>query len=76
MGPTRKEIGNGDPMQSVNYQISLYPPLEDRKIERRVRKTYTDQLRSRKSGKKEGTSKMRNMSNRPNLCQGNLIGQT
>ena len=25
-------------MQSVNYQISLYPPHENRMIERRVRK--------------------------------------
>ena len=34
----KKGIGNGNPMQKVNYQISLYPPHENRKIERRVRK--------------------------------------
>ena len=31
-GPTRKAIGNGDPMQRVDYQISLYLPYENRKI--------------------------------------------
>ena len=39
-GPTRKAIGYGDPMQRVNYQISLYPPHENRKIEKRVRKRH------------------------------------
>ena len=31
-GPTRKAIGNGDLIQRVNYQISLYSPDENRKI--------------------------------------------
>ena len=38
----RKAIGNGDPMQRVNYQISLYPPHEERKVERRVRKIHQE----------------------------------
>ena len=25
-GAIRKAMGNGDPMQKINYQISLYPP--------------------------------------------------
>ena len=37
-GPIRKAIRNGDLVQRVNYQISLYPPHENRKIER-VRKS-------------------------------------
>ena len=36
-GPTRKAIGNRDPMQRVKYQFSLYHPHENRKVER-VRK--------------------------------------
>ena len=39
-GPIRKAIGNGAPMQRVNYQISLYSPHENRKIERRERKRH------------------------------------
>ena len=50
-GPIRKAIGNWDLMQRVNYQISLYPPHENKKIER-VRKRYP--WRSRKSRKNEG----------------------
>ena len=52
----KKGIGNRDPMQRVNYQISLYPPHKNRKIERRVKKTSGD-LWSRKSGKNEGWHK-------------------
>ena len=37
---SKKAKGNGDPMQSVNYQISLYPRHENKKIERRVRKRH------------------------------------
>ena len=37
---TRKTIGNWDLKQRVNYQISLYPPHENKKIERRVRKIH------------------------------------
>ena len=37
----------------TNYQISLYTPHENKKIERRVRKTSEDKWRSRKSGKNE-----------------------
>ena len=51
---TRKAIGNGDLMQKVNYQISLYLLHENRKIERKLRKTSGDQWRSKKSGKNEG----------------------
>ena len=55
-------------MQRVNYQISLYPPHENRKIERRVRKRY--QEISGEVGNLErtkgGTNKMRDMFNRPN----------
>ena len=36
-GPTRRAIGDGDPMRRVNFQIRLYPPHENRKIERRLR---------------------------------------
>ena len=41
-GPTRKAIGNGDPMRRVNDQISLYPPHENRKIEGRVREIHQE----------------------------------
>ena len=39
-GPQEKAIGYGDSMQRVNYQISLYSPYENKKIERRVRKRH------------------------------------
>ena len=58
-GLQTKVIGNGDPMQSVIYQISLYPPHENRKIEIIVRKRH--QLRSLERTK-DGTTKMRDMS--------------
>ena len=48
---TRKAIGYGDLMQRVNYQISLHPPHENRKSNK---KTTADQERSKKSGKNEG----------------------
>ena len=55
-------------MQRVNYQISLYPPHENRKIERRVRKRH--QKISGEVGNleitKDGTNKMRDMSEKPN----------
>ena len=41
--PTRKAIGYGDSMQRVNYQISLYSPHENRKIERKVKRKTSDQ---------------------------------
>ena len=54
-------------MQRVNYQISLYPPHENRKIER-VRKIH--QQISGEVGnleiKKDSTNKMRDMSKRHN----------
>ena len=54
-------------MQRVNYQISLCPLLENRKIERRVRKI---QQISGKVGNlertKDGTNKTREKSKRPN----------
>ena len=63
--PTRKAIGNWDLMQRV--QISLHPPHENRKIERRARKRH--QKISGEVGNleitKDGTNKM-NMSKRPN----------
>ena len=55
-------------MKRVNYQISLYPWHENRKIERRVRKRH--QEISREIGNlertKDGSNKMRDMSKRPN----------
>ena len=54
-------------MQRVNYQISLYPPHGNKKTERRVRKRH-----QKLSGvgnlerTKDGTNKMRGMSERPN----------
>ena len=41
-GPTSKAIGNRDPIQRVNYQISLYPPYEKEKIGKRVRKRHQE----------------------------------
>ena len=55
-------------MQRVKYQISLYPQLENRKIERTVRKRH--QKISLEVGNlertKDGTNKMKDMSKRPN----------
>ena len=66
-GPIRKVIRNGDPMQRVNYQISLYPPHENKKIERRARKRH-QQISGVGNMKrtKDGTNKMRDMSKRSN----------
>ena len=55
-------------MQRVNYQISLYPPHENRKIERRVRKIHHEisgELGNLERTK-DGTNKMKDMSKRPN----------
>ena len=55
---------NGDPMQRVNYQISLYPPHENRKIERSVRKRHQqigEEVRNLER-RKDGKNKMRDMS--------------
>ena len=41
-GHIRKAIRNGDPMQKVNYQISLYPPHENGKIKRSVSKRHQE----------------------------------
>ena len=55
-------------MQRVHYQISLYPPHENIKIEIRVRKKH--QKRSGEVGNLERTkddmNKMKDMSKRPN----------
>ena len=55
-------------MQRVNYQISLYPPHENRKIERRVRKRH--QKISGEVGNlertKDGTNHRRDMFKGPN----------
>ena len=66
-GPIGKAIGNWGPMQRVNYQISLYSPHENRKVERRVRKRH-QQISGvgNLEGTKDGTNKMRDMSKRPN----------
>ena len=51
-------------MQRINYQISLYPPHENTKIERKVKKRH--QEISGEVGNlertKDGTNKMRDMS--------------
>ena len=55
-------------MQRVNYEISLYSPHDNKKIERRARKIH--QKISGEVGNlermKEGTNKMRDMSKRHN----------
>ena len=62
----KKAIGNGDPMKRVNYQISVYPPHENRKIEReRNRHQISGGVRNLDKTK-DGTNKMRDMSKRPN----------
>ena len=55
-------------MQRINYQISLYPPLENRKIEMRVRKKHQEisgEVRNPER-RKDVTNKMRDMSKSPN----------
>ena len=53
-------------MQRVNYQFSLYPPLENRKIER-VRKRHQKICGvGNLERTKDGTNKVRDMSKRPN----------
>ena len=66
----REAIGNGGPMQRVNYQISLHPPQENRNIERRVREKHQKISGEivNLEGTKDVTNKMRDMSKRPNLC--------
>ena len=60
-------------MQRVNYQILLYSQHEKRNIKIRVRKQH--QKISGEVGNlkrtKDGTNKMRDISKRPNQCQGN-----
>ena len=57
-------------MQRVNYQDSLYPLHENRRIGIRVRKINLKI--TRKVGNlertKDGTNNMRDMYKRPNLC--------
>ena len=54
-------------MQRVNYQISLYLPHENRKIERRVRKRHQEIGEVRNLERtKDGSNKIRDMSKIPN----------
>ena len=53
-GPQESRLETGIPFQGSTTKISLYPPHENRKIEKKgKRKTSADQWRSRKSGKNE-----------------------
>ena len=71
--PIRKTIENGGTMQRVNYQISLWSPHENRKIERRVRKRY--QISGAVGNLKitnDGTNKMRDYMSKM-LAEANVI---
>ena len=68
-GPQKKSIRYGDPMQSVNNQISFYPQHENWKIEKRLKKEISVEKLKRT---KDDTNKM-NMSKRHNQYQGNPI---
>ena len=54
-------------MQRVNNQISLYPLHENRNFGRKERKSHPQISEvGNLEGTKDGTNKMRDMSNRPN----------
>ena len=55
-------------MQRVNYQISLHPQHENRKVEIRVRKRHQKIIGEvgNLERTKDGTNKMKGMSKRPN----------
>ena len=61
--------------QMVNYQISLYLPHENRKIEIRERKRYQEisGVVGNLERTKDGTNEMRDMSKRPNWCGAKVI---
>ena len=61
-------------MQMVNYQIYLYPQHEDKRIERIVREIYQKISRiGNLERTKDGTNETRDMSKKPNSCQGDPI---
>ena len=62
----RRPIGNGDSMQRVNYQISMFSLHENRKIKRvRKRHEISGEVRNLERTK-DDTNKMRDMSKRHN----------
>ena len=66
-GPQEMQLEMG-----IQVKISLYPPDENRKIERRVRKNISGEV-GNVERTKDGTNKMRDMSKGQYWCYGNFI---